>query len=231
MRPRRLVLAAVAAVGTVAIGLVVPPSASAATTTLALYNMNEPRGSRTLVDSSGHGINGSIGSEVVLSGTAHTFPYLKPSTPPTHPGHLDLVSNSRLNPGTRDYAVNFRAKWTVPFGNIIQKGQSGTAGGWWKIQAPNGIVQCLFHGSTGQGGVGSGRKLNDGRWHVIRCLRTSTQVVMAVDGVVVGRNSGPTGNIANTWPMSIGGKWKCDQVKVTCDYWAGSIDYVLLQAG
>jgi hypothetical protein len=228
VKPRRLALAAAAAV---VVAMAVPASASAnATTTLALYNMNEARGSRVLADASGHRLNGTIGSEVILSGTAHTFGYLKPNTPPVHPGHLDSVASSQLNPGNRDYAINLRLKWTVPFGNIIQKGQTGAVGGWFKIQAPNGIVQCLFHGSKGQGGVGSGRRLNDGKWHVIRCLRTATQVVMAVDGVVTARKNGPTGTIANTWPLTIAGKARCDQVKVTCDYWAGSIDYVLIQA-
>jgi len=215
----------------VVVTLAVPSSASAdATTTLALYAMSEAKGSHTLVDSSGHHINGTIGGEVLLSGTAHTFPYLRPNTPPAHPGHLDTVASSLLNPGTRDYAVNLRLKWTNRFGNIIQKGQTGAVGGWFKIQAPGGIVQCLFHGSAGQAGVGSGRPLNDGQWHVIRCLRTATQVVMAVDGVVVARKTGATGNISNTWPLTIAGKPRCDQVQVTCDYWVGSIDYVLIQA-
>ena len=36
---------------------------------------------------------------------------------------------------------------TKPFGNIIQKGQSSTPDGYFEIQAPNGIVQCLFRGA------------------------------------------------------------------------------------
>ena len=73
-------------------------------------------------------------------------------------------------------------------------------------------------------------RCNNGKWHIIRCLRTSTQVVMVVDGVVVGRHFGPSGNISNTWPVDIAGKSKCDQVSITCDYWVGSIDYILIQA-
>ena len=46
---------------------------------------------------------------------------------------------------------------TKPLGNIIQKGQSSTPGGYFKIQAPNGIVQCLFRGAGGSRAVGSGR--------------------------------------------------------------------------
>ena len=52
---------------------------------------------------------------------------------------------------------------------------------------------------------------------------------MWVDGVITGRNSNPTGTIANTKPLSIAGKLNCDQVTVTCDYFAGDIDHVEIQ--
>lgn len=205
------------------------PAGAATNTTLALWQMNEKPGSTVLVDSSGNGINGTIGSEVVLNGAVHTFSYLKPNTPPAHPGHPDQITNSRLNPGTLDYSITLRMKWTNSFGNIIQKGQSGIVGGYFKLQAPNGLVQCTFRGSLGNGGVGSGRALNDGLWHIINCTRTSTQVTMTVDGVLTGKHVGPTGTIANNAPISIAGKLTCDQIKVTCDYWVGQMDYVEIQ--
>jgi hypothetical protein len=205
------------------------PATAATNTVLALWQMNEKTGSTVLVDSSGNGINGKIGSEVVLNGAVHTFGYLKPNTPPAHPGHPDQVTSALLNPGTRDYAITLRMKWTNSFGNIIQKGQSGIAGGYFKLQAPNGLVQCTFRGSLGNGGVGSGRALNDGQWHVITCTRTATQVFMTVDGVVTGRHAGATGTIANNAALSIAGKLTCDQIKVTCDYWVGQMDYVEIQ--
>lgn len=181
------------------------------------------------MDSSGHGINGVIGSEVVLNSAVHTFTYLKPNTPPAHPGHPDQVASALLNPGTRDYSITLRMKWTNSFGNIIQKGQSGTVGGYFKLQAPNGLVQCLFRGSLGNGGVSSGRALNDGQWHIITCARTATQVTMTVDGVQTGKHVGPTGSIANNAALSIAGKLACDQIKVTCDYWVRQMDYVEIQ--
>ncbi|MFI5099852.1 MAG: LamG-like jellyroll fold domain-containing protein [Actinomycetes bacterium] len=197
-------------------------------TTLALWNMNETSGT-TLVDSSGHGINGTIGSEVVKNGSVHTFNFLKPNTPPAHPGHIDTVTSSQLNPGTRDYSITIRLKWTNSFGNIIQKGQSGTTGGYFKWQAPGGKVQCLFRGSSGNAGVGSPTTLNNGQWHVINCTRTATQVTMTVDGVLVATLKHATGTISNTKVLSIAGKSTCDQITVTCDYWVGQIDYVQIQ--
>jgi Concanavalin A-like lectin/glucanases superfamily len=227
MRSLRVVVATGAAIALTSLALT-PPATAATLTTLAVWNMNETSGN-TLVDSSGHGINGAIGSEVIKNGSVHTFNFLKPSTPPAHPGHIDTVTNSKLNPGTRDYSITIRMKWTEPFGNIIQKGQSGTAGGYFKWQAPKGIVQCLFRGSAGNGGVGSKRALNDGLWHVINCTRTATQVTMTVDGVKVSTLNHATGNISNTKVLSIAGKSTCDQISVTCDYFVGQIDYVQIQ--
>jgi hypothetical protein len=227
MKPFRLAIAATT-VALVSLSMQGPASA-AASTTLALWQMNEPLGSKTLVDSSGHGINGQIGSEVVLNGSTHKFPYLKPNTPPAHPGHVDQVSDSRLNPGTRDYSITLRLRWTNSFGNIIQKGQSATVGGYFKLQAPKGVVQCLFRGSIGNAGVGSGRALNDGNWHVITCTRTATALTMVVDGVQTATLKHATGNISNTKPLTIAGKLSCDQITVTCDYWVGEMDYVQIK--
>jgi PKD repeat protein len=54
---------------------------------------------------------------------------------------------------------------------------------------------------------------------------------MYVDGVRRSRSTGPTGTIANTWDLTIGGKGTCDQVKTTCDYFVGDIDYVRIEKG
>jgi hypothetical protein len=77
--------------------------------------------------------------------------------------------------------------------------------------------------------VSSKRSLNDGQWHVVRCERTATQVVMTVDGVVTMRVRHATGMISNNVPLTIGGKLNCDQISITCDYFAGDIDYVTIE--
>jgi hypothetical protein len=203
---------------------------------VAIWTMNERSGSRVMRDSSGHRLNGWIGDEVrtgVTWGatTAYRFPRLEPDTPPPHPEHLVTVpDNAALNPGTNDYAVTIRILTTYRFGNIIQKGQATVAGGNFKFQIPNGVVQCFFRGSERTIGVASGRPLNDGRWHTVRCERTHTRVTMTVDGAVVARRNGWTGRIANSWPLTIGGKISCDQVDVTCDYYPGYIDRVEIDA-
>jgi hypothetical protein len=44
-----------------------------------------------------------------------------------------------------------------------------------------------------------------------------------------GRNTNPTGTIANTRPVTIAAKGNCDQVEITCDYFSGDLDYVKIE--
>ena len=209
---------------------------AAATHPVALWTMNESPGARTMLDSSGNGLHGSIGGEV-----AHRRPGQRRDRLPVHPARRrtrrrrirgtwsTVPDSSALDPGTRDYAVTVRLRTTYQFGNIIQKGQATAAGGNFKMQIPSGIVQCLFRGSSGSRWCPRRAPINDGRWHTVRCERTGTGW-RCVDGSTVARASGWTGRISNSWPVSIGGKTSCDQIEVGCDYYAGDIDYVEIDA-
>jgi hypothetical protein len=238
-RVARVLLSIIVALVPVAVVVAVTtPAAAAATTTAAFWSMDEPPGATALVDSSGRGRHGSIGPDVELGAqyegaTAHRFPTISPTAPPARPEHLNKVPHSTaLNPDAADYAVTVRYRTTRSFGNIAQKGQNGAKGGYWKFEAPAGIVKCLFEGSSGQRRTaGSQTSLADGAWHTVRCERTPTSVTMYVDGVFRSRSSGPTGTIANTWDLTIGGKGTCDQIKVTCDYFVGDIDYLRVEKG
>jgi hypothetical protein len=233
MRRTLLVIVVVLA----AVVAMVSPARAAIDQPVATWQMNEPAGATTMLDSSRNRINGAIGTHVQVGtalsggGTGYRFPYLKPNTPPADPQHVVRVANNpQLNPGSGNFAVEFRMRTTHSFGNILQKGQAGAAGGYFKFQQPSGKISCLFRGSLGSSTASSGTvRVNDGAWHTVRCERTASNVVMRVDGVITGRNFNPTGTIANTKPLSIGGKLNCDQVTVTCDYFAGDIDYVKIQ--
>jgi hypothetical protein len=204
---------------------------------VALWEMDETAGARTMYDDTGHGLNGTIGREVatgtrVSGATAYRFSKLEPDTPPARPRHLVTVPDkSALDPGERDYAVMIRLRTTYQFGNIIQKGQATVSGGSFKMQIPNGIVECLYRGAHGTIIVRSTRKLNDGRWHTVGCERLDESVELWVDGSRVARKYGHTGRISNSWPVSIGGKTDCDQVDVGCDYYAGDLDWIQINAG
>jgi hypothetical protein len=212
------------------------PARAAINQPVAVWQMNEAAGSRTMVDGSGHGFHGVIGTEVLAGtalggGTGYRFTFVQPNQPPANPQRLVQVAHrTALNPGSGDFAVEFRMRTTHSFGNVVQKGQSGASGGYFKFQQPNGKISCLFRGSAGSSTASSGTtRVNDGQWHTVRCERTSSSVTMTVDGVVTGRNRNPTGTIANTKPLTIAGKLNCDQVNVTCDYFAGDIDYLKIE--
>ncbi|WP_433360844.1 laminin G domain-containing protein [Actinoplanes sp. CA-142083] len=229
---RRWWIVTVAASTAVAAG-VMPAQAAPAfgVYTVAAWGMQERAGSRVMYDSSGNGFDGSIGREVGTGGGFYRFSRLEPDTPPAHPGHLAVVPDyNALDPGTRDFEITLRLRTLHHFGNIVQKGQATVAGGSYKLQIPSGKVQCWFRGSAGQVLVTAPRPINDGRWHVVTCTRYSDGVGLVIDGNKVAGRWGPTGRIDNSWPLSIGGKTTCDQETVGCDYFAGDLDYVRIDA-
>ena len=239
-RARNMMVAVAAATTGAVVAFPVQVDA-AATSTLALWQMNQAPGASRMNDSTANNLDGTIGSAVVtgvvVSGTnkAYHWTNVKPNEPPAKPERLVTVADSALNPGTADYAVTLRFRTTHSFGNIIQKGQSGSKGGYFKFQNVRGKITCLFRGIAPDGtrlskAVNSGDiPLNDGAWHTLRCERTSDRVVMTIDGLRTRRGIWPTGNITSSLPLSIGGKSNCDQVTITCDYFAGDIDYVRIE--
>ncbi|GIF20487.1 hypothetical protein BJ973_001609 [Actinoplanes tereljensis] len=234
MRKRRLWIVALAA--TLAAAPVGGTPARADGGLVAYWAMNEEPGSRYMYDSSGNGLHGNIGTEVVTGrsygdGLGYGFGRLQPDTPPTHPQHLVGVADyAALDPDDRDYSVSLRIRTIYQFGNVVQKGQATAAGGSFKIQIPSGKVQCWFRGSAGQVLVTGPKPINDGNWHTVTCTRYGSGVALAIDGVMAASKAGPTGMISNAWPLSIGGKPSCDQVSVGCDYFAGDLDWVRIDA-
>jgi hypothetical protein len=193
-------------------------------------------------DSSGNGLNGAIASNaasvgLTLNGSYFHWSTRCPACLPVQDGRVvQVADDDRLDipdPGVT-YTLEFRFRTTHPYGNYMQKGQSTTRGGQIKVQGPKGSVQCLFKGADGtRVGTGSGksRGLDDGDWHVVKCVHTATQVVEYVDGNRVATNNGSTGPINNSKPFTIGGKRNCDQRHVTCDYFSGDIDWIKVTRG
>ena len=221
---------------TAAFVAVVAFAAPASAATLANWQMNEGPNASVMVDSSGH-VNGSIGADVVTGftfngATGYHWPFTSPTAPPAKPERIVQANSSTLNPGSGNYTVTLRYRTTKHFGNIVQKGQAGSSGGYFKLENPNGQLTCVFRGTNSSGNflrkqVVSG-VLSDGQWHVVRCSRTATGLTLNVDGKVVATAKGSTGNISNNRPISIAGKLNCDQIHTTCDYFTGDIDYITI---
>jgi len=213
------------------------PVGAATTQTIALWNMDEPAGATVLVDSGPNGLNGTIGTSIALNGAYETFPKVTRGTGGTiDPQHVDTITSALLNPGTADFSVTVRLRITSvvqSLGNVMQKGQTGTAGGLWKIQLDggNGRILCEFVSPSGSGGIRSAQVVADNLWHTVTCERSATQVTTTVDGITTRINKS-VGNIANNQPLSIGGKHTCTATpNHDCDYFIGSIDYVQIETG
>jgi hypothetical protein len=207
-------------------------SSAAATTVVADWEMNEPAGATTMLDSSGSNLSGSIGSAVltgVVTNGATGYRWTAQDKDGYRPERLVTVNSSLLNPGTDSFAVTIRMYTGAGDQNIIQKGNQNTGGGMWKIDMNRGLVNCVYKGSEGRAGIHSTETVWDNAWHTIRCERRPTGVTLTIDGGKPRTTAKPTGNIANTWPVSIGGKWKCDPPEVQCDYYVGRLDWVLVE--
>lgn len=207
----------------------------------AHWKLNERARSTTMADSSGNHLDGRVSLKAAAegldrNGSRYRWSARCPGCAPVERGRVIRVQDSRRLeiPRARvpyTLAVRFRTSRPHP-GNMLQKGHSTAPGGQIKVQATNGIVQCLFKGASGvRVGTGSGTPLNDGRWHVVRCVHTADRVVEYVDGVRIAVNEGSTGPINNDKPLTIGGKLRCDQVDVTCDYFSGAMGWIRISHG
>lgn len=218
-----LVLAAVLA-ATATAGVA---SASAAWTKVAVWNMNEALGADVMHDSSGNHRSGIIGNLVTTGVVDGNFTGYRFTPGLKDPERLVLVDRPPLNPYRSTFKVFFRLKTSATDQNIIQKGQSNTAGGSWKIETdPEGHVVCTFRGAAGRGAVGSRGNLADGNWHKIVCIRRPTEVVIIVGDGIPRRDPGRTGKIANAAELTIGGKKSCTAPAVSCQYYDGLLDRV-----
>jgi hypothetical protein len=207
-------------------------TASAFGATIADWEMNEPPGATTMVDSSGSGLHGTIGSAVgtgIITNGATGYRWFGPDPEVETPERLVLVESPLLNPGTDDYAVTLRVYTGAGDQNILQKGQANTVGGMFKIDMVRGQVICMYRGSAGRASVRSTQTIWDNSWHTIRCERRASRVTLTIDGGPSQSISKPTGNISNSWEFSIGGKSRCDPPDVQCDYFIGRIDNIVIE--
>jgi hypothetical protein len=220
---------------------------AAAPTLVADWEMNDAAGSTVMLDTSGNGFDGAIASNaapmlltgVNLGGTDTGFRWsnVKPNLPPATPQRIVQIDNNALNPGTRDWRISFRYRTSHPFGNIVQKGQSQSKGGQIKFQLPKGQISCMFKSATGQRrSIKTVNAYDDNVFHVVVCTRLTTGVTLQVfdsTGTTLLETrqiNGSSGSISNAIPMTVGGKINCDQIAITCDYFAGDIDWLKVEA-
>ena len=70
----------------------------------------------------------------------------------------------------------------------------------------SGTGYCQFKGTVANATVKGGPNLVDGRWHSIVCAKTSTEVTLTVDGVLVKTKVQATGSISPSIALYLGQK-------------------------
>ncbi|MCZ3387621.1 MAG: hypothetical protein LH645_00505 [Actinomycetia bacterium] len=210
--------------------------ASSSASVVAQWALNEPPSATVANNANAPYLDANIGNRVkpgarVGGSRSYWFPGIVPNTGPPQPQRLVRVADtSALDPGSDDYAVTIRYRTTHRSGIVMQKGQARTPGGFWNLQQTNGVLLCQWSGSKGQATVSSVDKLNDGRWHDVRCERSGGLVALSVDGAVSDFTQRQVGLISNDVPFVIGGKPSCTGVATGCEYFVGWVDYVRIES-
>ena len=111
-----------------------------------------------------------------------------------------------------------------PDWDLIRKGLYETAGGEYKMEyQPSGQVSCGFKGSAGYAELIAGPAVNNGQWHTVRCVKTSSSIQVVVDGKTFSM-AATIGSIANTAPVVIG-------ARPGSEFFKGSLDHASIRVG
>ena len=219
-------------------------SAARATFVVGDWAMDETSG-QTMIDTSGNGLDGYIGSSVKINWptpTGRGYHFEGPLNVQNRERLVLVDDNPMLDPGTGTYSVNVRFRTNGSRPNILQKGQSQDTGGMWKLVIHTGWPRCHYRDENyNTKAIGFKKspnpnaKVDDGDWHTLRCQRNLNSVCVYLDeGTPTAMSKcikGSIGRIDNKWPLSIGGKMRCNprRATTTCDYFNGDIDWVRIE--
>jgi hypothetical protein len=189
--------------------------------TVALWHMNETSGS-VMTDSVG-GHNGTIfGAQLGVpgfTGTAYLF---------SGKAYVSVPTAADLNPGSANLTLTLHIKTTsapaTPDWDLLRKGLYTTAGGEYKMEyQPSGQASCGFNGSSNYGELMAGPAINDGQWHTVQCVKTSTQIKVVIDGTAYTKNAN-IGSITPSDAVPIG-------ARPGSEFFKGSLDEASIQIG
>lgn len=196
------------------------PARPAAATLVALWHMDETTPG-PMVDSVG-GHNGTLSNVQIgvpgFIGTAYGFTR----------GTVSVPSARALNPGRRKITIALRLNTALvparPDWDLMRKGVFGSGVGNYKMEyQPTGQASCGFLGSTGTAELTAGPALNDGRWHTVQCVKTTTAIRVVVDGRAFSKRA-RIGAISNRSPLVIGSR-------PGSEFFRGFVDEAYVQVG
>jgi large repetitive protein len=191
---------------------------------VALWHMDETSGS-TMFDSVGSH-NGTLHSTQTglagFTGTAYGFNGSS--------SYVDVPSSADLNPGNADitFTIHLKTSGTPPpppaDWDIFRKGLYTSGGAEYKMEfQQTGQASCGFEGTGGYAELVAGPAINDGQWHTISCVKTSTNIQVSVDGQTFSK-AATIGSIANTTNVAIG-------ARPGSDWYQGQLDEASIQIG
>src|SRR5437660_3736132 len=170
---------------------------------VALWKMDE---------TSGTVMRDSVGSH---TGTLHSVQLGVPGFKGTAYGftgssYVSVPSAGDLNPGSANISITVHLKATsapaTPDWDLFRKGQFETRGGEYKMEyQPSGQVSCGFKGSAGYAELIAGPAVNDDDWHTVRCVKTSSNIQVVVDGQTSSKTAA-VGSIVNAAAVVIGAR-------------------------
>jgi hypothetical protein len=190
---------------------------------VALWHMDETSGT-VMHDATGNGHDGAIHSTTLgvpgFTGTAYGFNGSS--------SYESVPSANALNPGSSNLTMTIHVKTTsapaTPDWDLFRKGLYTTTGGEYKMEyQPSGQASCGFKGSSNYGELIAGPAINDGQWHTVQCVKTSTAIKVVIDGVAFSKTV-TIGSTANTDAVPIG-------ARPGSEYFKGSLDEASLQIG
>ena len=132
------------------------------------------------------GANDGTAQNVTFDGTSAFFGGASVNS------RITVPYSATLSPGSKDVSATVEINTTAMPGtggldfDILR---SSKAGKQYKIELfpkkGKALALCYFSGSNAHKQITAGPALNDGHWHTITCTKTSNQIKLTVDGVVV----------------------------------------------
>lgn len=174
-------------------------------TVVGLWHMDETSGT-TAVDASGLGHDG-VNTNVTFvtpgfDGTGGAYSFNGTS-------RVVIPDSASLNPGSADVTLTAYVNTSVLPGavgdyDLIRKKKGKQL---YKMEIfGTGQGYCQFKGNINSVAVKGGPNVVDGRWHLIVCTKTASQVSLMVDGVTVATKVRTAGSISNTIGVYLGMK-------------------------
>ncbi len=193
---------------------------------VALWKMNEFAGT-TMFDSDGDH-DGTLYHVQVgfpgYSGLAYQF------TGRPAKGYVSVPSARDLNPHSSNVTLTVHLKTTGAPGappkdwDLIRKGTFKGGSEYTMELQHSGRASCTFRGSRGYYyQFTAGPRVNDGRWHSLKCVKSPWSVGLLVDGKLYHRKRA-VGSIANSAPVVIG-------ARPGTDWYEGLLDNVSIAVG